>query len=316
MEYTVTYRDATGKISRIACAAKSRKACLSEFKTYHGVSVISITERTSFDRKQNKIEWLRISCFLLPIIISAGLCVIYFVATNEETTPKANKIFPLQIATVRPATNHIRKPQEVKNLNLKTSVKSTATNMWGYPKHWGTVKLHAAHTSFLARTTMPLEEQIFKRRVDRSIAGLLVIEPGTDLIGTDDFGNDFTRNFLRSLNYPIIVEEDDSETVKEIKQAVIDTKKELKELHDKGEDIAEIMRRTRKELRELGLYREELKKEIDEFRKNGSTTIQDMKDIVTAANLMLKDRGIKEIVYPEILLRGIKIREQRKVNNK
>lgn len=321
MEYTVTYRDETGKIARMTYVAESRKACLSEFKSRRGISVISITEGAS-DTKRSRIDWLLMRRFPFPlitfaIVISAGLCVLYFVDTDEGTPPKTDKISSSRLATVKPTTNHIAKPQEAKNFNPnRNELKNVATNKWGHPKHWGTIKLHAAHTSFLARTSMPLEERIFQRRVDRGIAGLLVIEPGTDLIGTDDFGDDFTRSFLRSLNYPIIVEDDDPEDVKEIKQAVIDTKKELKALHDKGEDIAEIMRKTRKELRELGLYREELRKEIDKFRKKDGTTIQDMEDIVNAANLMLKERGIKEIAYPEMLLRGIKIREQRKANNK
>ena len=185
------------------------------------------------------------------------------------------------------------------------------TNQWGHPWHWGpNKKLHPAHTSRIDRASLPLYERVFQNSADRHIAGLLVIEPGTDLIGSDEPSPWFLKSFERSLKEPVLVTHDDDEETKALKRAVNETKAELKARMDAGEDIVKILTDTRKELRELGAYREELKKMINETARKKETTREDAEDIVNAANKMLEERGLKKITMPEFFYHNIEYRNK------
>lgn len=190
-------------------------------------------------------------------------------------------------------------------------VDSPKTNRWGNPAHWGHKKLRPAAVHRIDRSRLPLFEQVFPNRADKAIAGLLVIEPGTDLIGEEVFDESFVRAFLKSIESPIIVTRDDSDETKALKRAVIDTKIDLKSRLDAGEDIAKTLTDIRRELRELGAYREDLKKLIEEKSRDHGMSAEDMKDFVEAANIMLDERGAKPIVMPEFYYRQLEIRNQR-----
>ena len=93
-----------------------------------------------------------------------------------------------------------------------------------------------------------------------------------------------------------VITKDDTEEVKELKQAVIDARKELKDRLDAGEDLTKVMRESREQMRELGLYREEIEEQVKNIiADKGDLTKQDLKDLVGAANKMLEDRGAKPI---------------------
>ena len=185
------------------------------------------------------------------------------------------------------------------------------TNQWGNPAHWGHKKLRPVMVHEIDRSQMPLFEQIFLNSADKTIAGLLVIEPGTDLIGDDTFDESFVKAFLKSIEQPIIVTKDDDEETKALKRAVIETKIELKSRLDAGEDIAKTLTDIRRELRELGAYRQEIKSLIDEKSRSHAVTTQDMRDLVEAANVMLEERGAKPIVMPEFYYHKLEIRNQK-----
>lgn len=192
----------------------------------------------------------------------------------------------------------------------KPVVTEPKTNQWGNPAHWGHKKLRPANYIKVDESKLPLEERIFHTKADKDIAGLLVIEPGADLIGSDEFDERFVKSFLKSIESPIIISKDDSEEEKALKRAVIETKIELKARYDAGEDIAKILTDTRRELRELGAYREDLKKHLDELRRDGNLTVDEMKDYVAAANVMLEERGAKKIVLPEFYYRQMEYRNK------
>ena len=216
----------------------------------------------------------------------------------------AGKVSPVKIGIVE-GVDAIPEPATPKQV-----VTEPKTNQWGNPAHWGHKKLRPSQVHRLDRSTLPLYEQIFPNSADRDIAGLIVIEPGTDLIGSDEFDERFVKSFLKSIESPIIIGKDDSEEEKALKRAVIETKIELKARYDAGEDIAKILTDTRRELRELGAYREDLKNHLDELRRDGNLTVDEMKDYVEAANVMLEERGAKKIVLPEFYYRQIEYRNK------
>ena len=153
--------------------------------------------------------------------------------------------------------------------------------------------------------------RIFKNRTDNDIAFLMATEPGTPVFGSGEFfARGFERKFLKSLETPIVVNDDDSEYDRSLKQAVIDARKELKERYDRGEDIEKVMRDTRKEIQKLGQYKIEVEKLVKKETAGASRkglTDNDIGDIIKAANKMLEEKGIAPIEPSPLLRRALKL---------
>lgn len=143
---------------------------------------------------------------------------------------------------------------------------------------------------------------IFEYSSENEIAGLLQIEPGDFLVGDIQYGQRFVDDFLESLRHPIIVSKDDDEETKALKRAVIDTKMEIKERYDAGEDIAKLLTDTRAELQRMGLYRDVLRDELLRLRREEGVTSQDIIDFTEAANMMLAAKGLQPFSMPKKIL--------------
>ena len=162
------------------------------------------------------------------------------------------------------------------------------------------------HTNKPNEALKPIWEKVFSNETDQEIAAFLLVEPGEYVLG-DGAGSfkDFDAYFLESIKEPIIVRTDDDEYVKELKRAVIQTKIELKDRLDRGESLEAIMEKTQSEFRELGLYKEELKEQVEELCKKDAVSEADVEDYVTAANKMLEERGCAPFTLPAFYKRSL-----------
>lgn len=266
-------------------------------------------------KKANALNIKRTALYTGLIIVSVLIAIFCTTSTEINKDMRLENQYEKPADDNRSATRKGKRSQIGEEVYYKSSQCEIAdepkTNRWGNPAHWGHKKLRPAMVHKIDRSQLPLFEQVFLNRVDKTIAGLLVIEPGTDLIGEDVFDETFVKAFLKSIESPIIISKDDNDEAKALKRAVIETKIDLKARHDAGEDIATILTDIRRELRELGTYREELKKLIEEKSRNHNMNTDDMKDFVVAANIMLDERGARPIVMPEFYYRKLEIRNQK-----
>lgn len=251
------------------------------------------------------------------MIVGGALFFLLVLSPSSETVAPVPPQTESEGISAVPKQKPVKVRKAERPIEVLPEVQKPATNQWGNPISWGpNKKLKPRNIARLDYSQLPLYEQLFPNSANRAIAGLLVIEPGTDLIGDDEFGPDFVKSFLQSLAEPIIVGNDDSEEAKALKRAVNETKIELKARYDRGEDIAKIMTETRRELRELGAYRENLTALIDEARRNRDATTESLNDYIKAANKMLEERGCKEIVMPEFYYRQLEMRNKFRKENK
>lgn len=137
--------------------------------------------------------------------------------------------------------------------------------------------------------------RIFKDRANNDIAFVLSTEPGTRVLGNHEFGEAFTKRFLRSLDTPIKIEPTDSPHDKELKQAVIEAREELRKAYNAGEDIGKIMDDSRAELQKLGAYKAEIEREVAKLAAKPNVSADDLEDLIDAANLMLEKKGVAPI---------------------
>ena len=149
-------------------------------------------------------------------------------------------------------------------------------------------------------------EKVFPQPCDQQIAEMLDTEPGTEFIGDcSGLYKNFQKSFVKSLTDPIIVFENDSDEVKQLKRAVIDARIELKDRLDRGEDLQKVMEENWNAMRELGLYKEELTKQLSDICRDNLVTEQEVEDYVQAANRMLKERGCAELPLDGALKRQL-----------
>ena len=170
---------------------------------------------------------------------------------------------------------------------------------WKRPANWDQLtraqKTRIQPVGRVIRPTWMDEKRLFTNSSDQKIQRLLRVKPGQLFLGTATYDGRFVKTFLESLKEPIEFAEDDTAEDREMKQAVIDTRKELKEAYDRGEDIAEIMRETERQMHEQAAYRLDLRRAIVEYRNSGEHTEQDVKDYIAAANTILKEHGMEPL---------------------
>lgn len=131
---------------------------------------------------------------------------------------------------------------------------------------------------------------IFENRSDNEIAGILMANPGEAVVGTKRYDKWFEKQFLKSIETPIEVSPDDEPWQADLKKLVIQARLELKEAHDKGEDIAAIMSESRQQLQDLAKYKQSVKQIYAQNVKECATE-QEVADLQKAVNVMLEEKG-------------------------
>ena len=258
----------------------------------------------------------------LVVVALAAACVFIFMGKGEKPQVEKEVKKPTAIKEVKPAVvAQKQKPAAEEDpavAALRKKYPGEIPPGWKKPYHPlayrpdGSLKRYSRYVHVITNSTprwaIPIVEQTFKQTAERDIANILMITPGDELVGQVRYDKSFKDRFIASLNHTITVdEENDTSAQKDLKDAVIAAKKELKQALDRGEDIVEIMNETRKQFEELSLYRQDIKKMVDEARAaNGNKlTKKDEEDLINAANLMLEERGCKPLMLPSAFIEQV-----------
>lgn len=208
----------------------------------------------------------------------------------KEVTPAAAPKFAEEVEEKKPKV-------EIKNVEGGRIMKYVdGKPAWLYPRI--PISAHPI-TNHIGEASW--ESKVLECRSDVEIAFLLNREPGTQVLGFTDYGISFESDFKESLKKPIVINPDDTPEAKALKEAVIEARKELVSRMNAGENLADVMAETEKSLQELGMYREEIKKMVEEKGEDGDLSASDIKDLLGAANMMLEERGAKPMEMPAFL---------------
>ncbi len=161
-------------------------------------------------------------------------------------------------------------------------------------------------TNTMDSALFKLPYEVFDYSCENEIACLLELKAGEGLIGTPSYNGRFKDEFLESLKTAIVINSDDSDYIKSVKQQVIEAKKDLKAAMDRGEDVEEIMLNTRKELQTLSVYRMQLEEELEAIIHKDGTTEDDIDDCLKAINIMLEEKGIATLNLGPIAKRKLR----------
>ena len=154
---------------------------------------------------------------------------------------------------------------------------------------------------------------IFKHASEREIEALITLDGGGRLFGDRNYGPRFVEDFKKSCEEPIIVSQDDPESVKALKRAMNEAKIDLKNRLDNGEDISKIMKDAYDESMRLAAYKDEMEKLVREQIREGEHTDEDCRDLVASANKILAEKGIAPISGGSIIRMNLKLRRNREL---
>lgn len=308
MQFTVTYRSRTGTVESEVVEASSRAELFDLFQR-RGLTPLKVIEGAKTAKRmppgadsQKRRRSLKACWLILGAGAILGVGIWLWKRTPETEVEKdvslTKKSAP--IAVVQPSA-------PPKPLAMPTNAPPSPKKLrkWEYPAS-RTNELSAAelrkwkvmhrpppgYTNDTSRTEPPPKYAIFKHNSENEIASLLTMTPGETLVGTPHYTKKLTEDFLKSLETPIVVSEEDSPENAELKRVMIETKIELKQRLDAGEDLGQILLDTRSQYQDLARYKMTLEQELSTLRRNPDVSMQDIEDFMTAANQLLEQKGI------------------------
>lgn len=248
--------------------------------------------RRSTPRKAYKGIWLVVATF--SVIAAVGLVIALL--PREKVTPSTVVEVPTKTqknTQKKSSPVSAPKPQEATEVKVDPNARPTKVGevVNGYVmlpsgrihKPTGVVTNRVADYG-------KSKYSIFENRSDNEIAGILMANPGEAVVGTKRYDKWFEKQFLKSIETPITVSPDDEPWQADLKKLVIQARLELKEAHDKGEDIAAIMSESRQQLQDLAKYKQSVKQIYAQNVKECATE-QDVADLQNAVNVMLEEKG-------------------------
>ena len=229
------------------------------------------------------------------VVVALGaLCFFLFFGGDDASTAKAERKSG-RIKEVKPAaapTNGVEQsemPKKDKPVVWSTTVKNAIIGEDGRP-HFVPPPGSVVVTN---RSNAPKQYyEIFKQGYQNELASYMTAPPGTMFVGGRNYSEKFVKKVVETMSLPIEDDPNDTPQQKELRQSMREVMKELQREVDAGRDVREIFREAREEMRDLGLYKMQLKQELRKITKDKTATDADIEDAVSAANIMLEQRGI------------------------
>ena len=320
MDWIITFRNKSGSQDQMSLEAESREAVFKELAKC-GITAIRIEEakgkakpRKASPKGGSKPSGAFKGAIAGVIVVAAAVGAWFFLTQKQETAkPGTETKKPSRIAEVTPAPAAPVKVVEPKAVEPKEEKPKPLP-----PQRIGETRdgkvllpdgtLHTVKgviTSGVARVS--LIDRTFKHDTDCMLAHLLVVEPGEGFVGdSESIYSGFEKEFLKTLDDPIVYDKNDSDYVKELKMGVQALRQELLDARANGESIEKVLIDTRDQLQQLGLYRQELEEQVLRMSEDGMSQ-QDYNDLITAANQMLEERGSKPLELPSTVKHAVRL---------
>ena len=304
MQWVITYRSKSGEQEQLSLEAESREAVFAELKK-RGISAVRIEQSNGKAKPCKASPSVKVSPLIKGVI--AGIVVVLGALTAlyclrpglEEPRPTSveRQPKPKTDSQATSVKHKVEKPleeqQEIPYWKRDTTNGLSEVQL----RKWQQVRRPRTEPVNIERKTP--KYKIFEHRSENEIACLLTLEPGKGLIGSPNYRG-MKEDFLKSCEKPIIIEADDDEYTKNLKQMMISAKIELRNRMNDGEDFDQIMRDSRTEMQKLATYRNQLKAELFRMFREG-TADADAGDMLEAANKLLESKGIAPLKMGPLL---------------
>ena len=245
--------------------------------------------KRSKPRKASKGVWL----VATAVVVVAAAVVVIALLPRGKVTPSA--VVEKPVETKVASTPSVLVPEPQQPVEVKVDPNARPTKVGEVVNGYVMLPSGRIHKPTGVVTNRVAEYgkskySIFENRSDNEIAGILMAKPGEAVVGTKRYDKWFEKQFLKSIETPIKVSPDDEPWQADLKKLVMQARLELKEAHDKGEDIATIMSESRQQLQDLAKYKQSVKQIYAQNVKECATE-QDVADLQKAVNVMLEEKG-------------------------
>ena len=328
MNWNVTYRGQGGD-RVVACIEAESRDALFKSLAIKGISPIRIEEAKGgksgdFKKRRpvNDRTGLRFSpiaivgCAVLLVAAFSGMW--WWLGDRETTTlpvekptkpkivqPPQRPVTPAPKANTKPLTKEERRAAQLQEIrdkfgdNIPESLKATVYFLEHPPQKGFKVRSNA---DFLRHSS------------ERMLAGVALVEPGTYFVVKPEFGESFDQDFLNALIDKIDINDDDSEETIAVKQGVSDLKKEIADICKReGKKPSEVMNEHAATMYELGRYQRDLEDELERIHANEEYSDKDVEDFCTAANELLKSKGLPPMQHLDLTRRSFMIKSLQKM---
>ena len=238
------------------------------------------------------VFWLCIS-FLGIVIVALAVLLIH---NNEQSAEDKTEVVTKKSGLIKTATPEISAPAPAPKVEAKvvdpnarpTKVGEVVNGYVMLPS--GRIHKPTGVVTNRVANYGKSKYSIFENRSDNEIAGILMAKPGEAVVGTKRYDKWFEKQFLKSIETPIIVSQDDEPWQTELKDLVKQARLELKQAYDNGEDIAAIMTESRQQLQDLSKYKQSIKQIYAQNMKECATE-EEVGELQRAVNIMLEEKG-------------------------
>ena len=248
--------------------------------------------------KSPRPRWLRGA--VAAVIVVVGAVSVWWLLspspTRQTSNVKHQTSKPSHIKEVKPAS--APKPAAEEKKVAETAPAAPAekpywdTNKWELQNGFLVPKGARLVRNYLTNKV----ERIFKHSTDDTILAYLYPQPGGALAPMQPIMGRSDEIFLKSLNDPVIINEDDSEKVREQKELVIVARAQIKERMDAGEKFADILRENYRLMEENQKIRRDAQKELYRIYRDGD--LEGAKKYKRVMDVALQQMGIGELKDP------------------
>ena len=142
----------------------------------------------------------------------------------------------------------------------------------------------------------PGSEPIFKNAADQAIAMALSVSDTVSSAPLPGMGGNLDEEFVKAIQTPIEINDGDSEAVKGLKKAVMETREEIKKLMDKGQSFSQVLNEHVRLARENYDLRVEAFKELKSLVEAGDADAAEK--YLSTVNKTLEQMGITKLDMP------------------
>lgn len=309
MTFTVTYRSKTGAKAETEIEAASRAACMAECKQ-RGIAPVGIRDGRGSSRlraaetatphaggaSSGGIWRAAILSAAVLAVVGGGLW--WWLGRDESLHSQSTKqSVAKQKPTVAPAASKQPAPKAAadgkhsKGAVKKPTAKPRPAEDTGADAP-APPTVAAVETN--APATPPSPPPTFSNASDQVIA--MALSPSEGGIPPIPLTPDMEKAFLKSLETEIVILDTDDEKVKEMKQAVIETRAEIKRLMDGGQTFAQIIREHQHLANENAKLRTDALIELKRLKDSGD--IERAVQYKKKVNAAFAQMGIKELAIP------------------
>ena len=337
MTFTVTYRGADGAVREERVEAAGRGECFAQCRA-RGIAPMGVAERRSdgkIRRSNHKTRRsngdARLSIRKTRRSIFAAVFVMIALAgggawwwldhdktqpVQEPEAPKkpsfAKEVKPASVPKTidGPSTKDSIQPTEVvvspsTNNDVRMYEGQPVVHVEAFTNKAGMLveRLYTADGKRHRLTHFP--PPIFKHASDRYLSTILSVPTGVEMPPLPDLSGEHNleEEFMKSLEDEIVIEESDSNKIKDLKLRVMIARDNMKALIKSGRGFAEVLEETRRTMNENVEIRAQTLRQYSELLSNGQN--KDAEAFRVKVNEVLSQMGIDEIEPVQHTKKGV-----------